>query len=672
MSLFRELNRRNVFRVAAAYIVTGWLLAQVAELGLDAFEAPAWVLKAFILLLVLGFPVALIFSWVYELTPSGLKREADVDRSQSITGATAHKLDRVIIAAMALVIVLLAGERFLFHGAEQAPAVEQDRTESAEYARPAAETVAPQAASPDKGPNVPEKSVAVLPFADLSQSQDYEWFVDGLTEEVLNALAQTPDLLVSSRTSSFRYKATDLDVTRIAEELGVAHVLEGSVRRSGDRIRVTAQLIRSSDGFHVWSETYDRNMQDIIQIQEDLAREIAMALETSMDPEALAEMSRVGTKSVEAYLEFIRGQSALTTRSRDPVGDRKRSYQHHERARELDPEFARAHYLAARFWQVELGSNNLLPVTAGKKPREMLDEFNVRIDAAIRSAETGVERGLYRATKALVELRIRDALRLMQQYVADRPGDQVARRALIQVAVWAEEKEIGRRQMDEIWKTATVSEESGMAYVSNGYRFVDDPEVADRLVAVVQQFPDSPAVLYQGHRALLWAEKNRAAAEAAHQLLAFSIESSIGPDLARARQACANGGRTTVEDILASLNPDDDRQRGFRWHLLLLLGRPDEATEVLQPLFSGGVPYRVANLLFYPQFDARPFPSLMQVLEREGIDRPPPAEIPFACPPPESDGAASDASLVSPSGRLAGSGGNGKLVVPETAAQPPS
>jgi TolB-like protein len=156
-----------------------------------------------------------------------------------------------------------------------------------------------------------DKSVAVLPFADLSQNQDQEWFADGLAEEILNALARTPDLLISARTSTFAYKGTDKDIPTIAKELGVAHVLEGSVRRAGERIRVTAQLIRAVDGFHLWSQNYDRDATDIIEIQEDLAIQIANALETTMDPESLTDMVRVGTSSVEAYQAYIHSVALL-------------------------------------------------------------------------------------------------------------------------------------------------------------------------------------------------------------------------------------------------------------------------------------------------------------------------------------------------------------------------
>ena len=166
-------------------------------------------------------------------------------------------------------------------------------------------------------PPPPERSIAVLPFTDMSAAGDQEYFGDGLAEEILNALVRVPDLQVSARTSSFQYRDTTLSIPEIAAELGVAHVLEGSVRSAGDRVRVTAQLIRAEDGFHVWSENYDRDPADMIVIQEDLARSIATALQTSMDPEALAAMARVGTQSVAAYQDYLKGlqlrQEALSS-----------------------------------------------------------------------------------------------------------------------------------------------------------------------------------------------------------------------------------------------------------------------------------------------------------------------------------------------------------------------
>ena len=287
MSLFNELKRRNVFRVAIAYLVASWLLIQLTDILVPMLTLPEWVSRFIFLLLVVLLLPTLIAAWALEMTPEGVKLEKNVDRSTSITPRTGKKLNFMIIGVLALAVVLLLVDKVWLSG-ESTTEVTSTMTV--------------------------EKSVAVLPFSDLSQGQDQEWFADGLAEEILNALARTPDLLISARTSTFAYKGTDKDIPTIAMELGVAHVLEGSVRRAGDRIRVTAQLIRASDGFHLWSQNYDRDSTDVIEIQEDLAIQIASALETTMDPDSLADMVRVGTSSVAAYQAYIHG-AGLRARS---------------------------------------------------------------------------------------------------------------------------------------------------------------------------------------------------------------------------------------------------------------------------------------------------------------------------------------------------------------------
>lgn len=232
-NILSELKRRNVIRVALAYIVTAWLLLQLADVVLNNIEAPEWVFQSIMLVLAIGFPIALLFAWAYEMTPEGLKKEKDVDRSESITHLTGRKLDFVIIGALVLALGYFIWER-------QTPVDSADSVESSEVA-----TVAGSGASAASAPAV--RSIAVLPFVNMSPDKNQEWFSDGLTEEVLNALARTPDLLVAARTSSFKFKESGEDVPTIANALGVAHILEGSVRRDHERLRVTAQLIRASD-----------------------------------------------------------------------------------------------------------------------------------------------------------------------------------------------------------------------------------------------------------------------------------------------------------------------------------------------------------------------------------------------------------------------------------------
>jgi TolB-like protein len=280
MSFIDELKRRNVFRVGAAYVVVAWLLLQVADVVLNNIEAPIWVFQAIILVLAIGFPLALFFAWAFEITPEGVKKEKDVDRSQSITHATGRKLDFAIIGVLAIAVVYFVTDKFYL----------TDETE------------------PEVG-----STVAVLPFVPLSSGEDDGYFADGLTEEILNALAQLPELQVTARTSSFFFKGQNIPVPEIAARLKVGHVVEGTVRREGQRLRITAQLIRASDGFDLWSQTYDRTLDDVFAVQEDIAENIAAALNVVLDDNAWRLMRRVGIRDVEAFIAYQKGLEAYGT-----------------------------------------------------------------------------------------------------------------------------------------------------------------------------------------------------------------------------------------------------------------------------------------------------------------------------------------------------------------------
>ncbi len=263
MSIFAELKRRNVVRVSVLYGLAAWLILQVADVLVPALGLPDWVMRFVALLLILGFPLVFIFSWVYELTPEGLKKQHEVDLNQSITHETGRKINYLIGALAVLAIAVVVLERFVPRTAPDAAA-----TGAAPVAAPAQAPV--QAASP---------SIAVLPFADMSAGKDQEYFADGLSEELLNLLAKLPELRVIGRTSSFQFKGRNEDLRVIGEKLNVAHILEGSVRKSGEKVRITAQLIKATDGSHLWSETYDRTLDDIFVVQDEIAGEVVKALE---------------------------------------------------------------------------------------------------------------------------------------------------------------------------------------------------------------------------------------------------------------------------------------------------------------------------------------------------------------------------------------------------------
>lgn len=295
MSLFAELKRRNVFRVAIAYVIAAWLLLQVLDVVIPLLNLPDWVGRFFFLLLAVGLPIALILAWAFELTPEGIRRESEVDRTQSITASTGRRLDFAIIAVLLVALGWFAWDKF---GAEK-PASEAAAPLTAQMA---------DAPAPEAPTGPVEKSVAVLPFVAMSTGADDGYFADGLTEEILNSLAQLPELLVTARTSAFRFKGEDLPpIGEIAATLGVRHIVEGSVRRAGERLRVTAQLIRADDGFHLWSQNYDSTSSDTIAVQEDIAEQIALALDVVLDNDRREAMRAAGLRDVEAFIAWQKG-----------------------------------------------------------------------------------------------------------------------------------------------------------------------------------------------------------------------------------------------------------------------------------------------------------------------------------------------------------------------------
>jgi TolB-like protein len=331
MSLFSELKRRNVIRVGIAYIVVAWLVAQVLQLVMESFAAPDWVMKTVLILLAAGIPFALLFAWVFELTPEGLKRETEIDRTQSITPQTGRKLDRVIIAVLVLALGYFAWDKFVHsreHTGEAGPNVAASTEEGASGA------AAKEAAA--------QQSIAVLPFVNMSPDQDQEYFSDGISEEILNALAKIPDLHVTSRSSAFAFKGQAIDIPTVARQLGVANVLEGSVRKSGNKVRITAQLIEAAGDRHLWSETYDRELDDIFAIQDEISLAIVAALKghLALEDHSAALVENRQTSDTEAYEAYLRGHHLILQRSRPSLDAAVIEFQ---KAVQIDPEFALAH-----------------------------------------------------------------------------------------------------------------------------------------------------------------------------------------------------------------------------------------------------------------------------------------------------------------------------------------
>ena len=291
-NFFAELRRRNVYKVAVAYVIVGWLLLQAASILFPTFEAPAWVMKVFVSVIILGFPVALILAWAFELTPEGIKRAEDVAPNESIT----HRTGRKLTALIALVAVIALGLLLLQLSRRTAAVAPGNRAVPT-----AVSEAAPQA--------IGEKSIAVLPFENFSEDKGFAFFADGVQDEILTDLAKIADLKVISRTSVMRYKSsTDRDLRQIAQQLGVAHVLEGSVQRSANRVRVSAQLIDARNDTHVWAEKYDRDLADVFAIQSEIAQTIADQLQARLSPTEKSAISERPTSDLAAYDLYLRAK----------------------------------------------------------------------------------------------------------------------------------------------------------------------------------------------------------------------------------------------------------------------------------------------------------------------------------------------------------------------------
>ncbi|MGB5491549.1 MAG: tetratricopeptide repeat protein [Woeseiaceae bacterium] len=327
MSFVAELRRRNVFRVAAAYLVVGWLLTEVLTTILPTLGSPEWVARAVILIFAFGFIPTVIFSWFFEVTPDGIKRDHEVDHGDPENAAARKKIDHAIVGSIIALIVVV--------GLFSAQRITDDG---------------------DSSPTeVSNASVAVLPFVNMSNDTDNEYFSDGLTETLLHMLAQIPDLKVAARTSSFAFKGRNMSIRDIAAALDVAHVLEGSVQRAGDDVRITAQLIRASDGFHVWSENYDRELDDIFSIQDEIAEKVGYALsESLLGAGNHARVAGLSTTNSDAYDLYMQARRERATYS---FGGLRAAEDLLKGALLIDPDFidAKTELAMSYFHQVETG-----------------------------------------------------------------------------------------------------------------------------------------------------------------------------------------------------------------------------------------------------------------------------------------------------------------------------
>jgi TolB-like protein len=357
-SFFRELKERKVYRVALGYGVVAWLVVQIASTVLPTFHVPEWVLQALTVMVALGFPVALVLAWAFDVTPSGVEKT-----SEGVGPVAARNRRNVwLLAAVGLLIAALAiGSYWLWHPWRNASAAKLVTTstasESPTVARPA----------------IPEKSVAVLPFDNLSRDPDNAYFAEGIQEEILTRLAKIADLKVISRTSTQRFQSKPGNLAEIAKQLGVANILEGSVQKAGDQVRVNVQLLNARTDFHLWADTYDRKLVDIFVVESEIAKAIAESLQAKLTGGEQRALAVKPTNNSEAYDAYLRGL-AFQTRTTSSLNDQAKAVEFYERSVQLDPAFALGWARLSRAnAQIYFGS---------------LDSTTARRDAAERALDT--------------------------------------------------------------------------------------------------------------------------------------------------------------------------------------------------------------------------------------------------------------------------------------------
>jgi len=355
MNILGEMKRRNVFRVGMVYFIAAWVLIQLADITIRSFDAPVWLLTIIIVLVLAGLPAVLYLAWAYEMTPGGIRKVSDVAPGDSVSKETGRKLDFVIISLLGAVAAVVVLDQFMPEAPEVAP--------------PA---VIEEAAEPEPDPVILENSIAVLPFVNLSAVENQDYFSDGLSEELLNVLTKVDGLNVASRTSSFAFKGSTGSVQKIARSLRVANILEGSVRKAGNRLRVTAQLIDADTGVHLWSDTFDRDMTDVFQIQDEIANAIVSALTTELGVGFASVTVESATSNLDAYDLYLKARELFIARVNLPT-----SWQLLDKATSLDPGFARA-------WEAKAAVHS---VATSWFPGDGIDHESLALAAAHRALE---------------------------------------------------------------------------------------------------------------------------------------------------------------------------------------------------------------------------------------------------------------------------------------------
>jgi TolB-like protein len=593
VTLFNELKRRNVIRVALFYTIAAWLLVQVAETVLPLFDVPDGVLRGLVILLVLGFVPALVLAWVFELTPQGLKRETDPALSDAMREQGARRLNIAVIVLLLLAIGMFGYERLRGNSAPPPP-----------VAQVPGELAPAAAAEP--------QSIAVLAFADLSPDRDQEYFGDGIAEEILNALVRLPGLRVAGRTSSFHFKGRNEDLRSIGAALGVAHILEGSVRKQGERLRITAQLVRGADGFHLWSETYDGTDADIFALQERIAREVTRELKVALGTGDDQRLVNAGTANPEAYALYLRANDIFNRRETERYEEGIAAAR---QALRLDPGYARAHSRLATLYYLW---------TAVAAP----DRYDALTAEATRQARSALEidPGLAEPHAVLALLlqgdrRYADSADAIQRAIAIDPNDSTTLfwGALLQCLVGA--IELCERELDHVLMLDPLLP-NALGWRARLYISAGDSATAERMIERAREAGLSWAGIATGW--IAFERGDRAAAqvqtEEVHRIFGAGLTPEAASTFAAARAGdlqAQEPSRAMIDDYLGT---SPARINALVPLTLVSMGDVERGLEVFadhpttnEALFLG----EVMGTRWYP--DAWTSPAFPAFLRKTGI-----------------------------------------------------
>lgn len=588
-SLWSELKRRNVFRVALFYIVAAWLLVQVAETVLPLFDVPAGVLRGLVILLVLGFVPVLVSAWIYELTPQGLKRESDPALSEALREQGARRLNIAVIALLLVAIALFGYERLLGISTPPAPAAQ------------VTEDAAPVASAEPQ-------SIAVLAFADLSPDGDQEYFGDGIAEEILNALVGLPGLRVAGRTSAFHFKGRNEDLRSIGATLGVAHILEGSVRKQGERLRITAQLVRSEDGFHLWSETYDGTDADIFALQERIAREVTRSLRVALNAGQEERLVNAGTANPEAYALYLRATEVFNRRETERYEEGIAAAR---QALRLDPGYARAHSRLATLYY--LWAN----IVASGRFDSLMAEASNQARSALELDPGLAEPHAVLAVVHWANRRFVDGAEAIERAIATDPNDSTAVfwAALLHCQVGA----IGRceRDLDHVLVLDPLMPNAlgwrARLYVSSG-----DLATAEEMIERAREAGLRWAEIAWAHVALKRGDREAAQAyfEEFYSIFGFDLTPEAPAAFSAVRvgdEEASERARAIIDDYLAG---SPMRINSLVPLTLLAMGEAERGLEVFADYPSNNDSMFLGEVLgtrFYPEAWASPaFPAFLQ------------------------------------------------------------